>query len=139
MFKKILFALMLLPIIAFADCSKEAYIKGEKLLNRLWKDMKECHIKAIKNYSSKHFQSIHRDGVRNLWQELNLIKNLHIAEYTLSNISISKEHNVFIITYVATVLKDGEEMPIRANRMTTFEKVDGHWKWTSHANFERLL
>jgi hypothetical protein len=131
MLKKLLFIFLFLPLFAFADTSK-----GEKLLNRLWKDMKEGNVKAIKKYTSPKFQAVHYDGARNRCQELQLIANLHMQFYSLSDIKITKEHNVYIISYFAEVdeLINGQPVSRTTPRLTIFEKVDDHWKWVAHAS-----
>jgi hypothetical protein len=131
MLKKFLFVLLFLPIFAFADCSK-----GEKLLNHLWKDMKEGNVKAIKKYTSPKFQSVHWFGAEDRCGELKLIANLNIQSYALTDVKIKEEHNVIIITYFATVQETvgGGPVSIKAPRLTIFEKVDGKWKWIAHAS-----
>lgn len=131
MLRKFLFIFLFIPLFAFADSSK-----GEHLLNRLWKDMKEGNVKAIKKYTTQKFQSVHFDGARDRSGELNLIANLHLQSYVLSNIKVTEEHNVIIITYLAQVqeLINGAPVSTTAPRLTIFQKIKGDWKWISHAS-----
>lgn len=131
MLKKFFFFVLFLPIFAFADAPKE-----QRLLNRLWNDMKEGHVKAIKKYTCEDFQSLHFDGARNRCQELYLISNLHMQSYSLTNVVVTKGHNLLIFSYIATVqeLIGGQPIVGSAPRLTIFEKVDGKWKWVSHAS-----
>lgn len=131
MLKKLLFVLVAIPVFAFADSST-----GEKLLNRLWKDFKEGNVKKIKEYTSAKFQSVHYDGARDRKGELQLIANLHLQSYTLTDKKFTREHNVLIITYTANVVEMINNQPVskQAPRMSIFEKIDGKWKWIAHAS-----
>lgn len=133
MLKKILFAFLFLPIFAFADGSR-----GEKLLNHLWNDMKEGNVEKIKKYTSEDFQSVHFDGARDREQELVLIANLHMQAYSLTNVKITKERNLLIISYYAEVQTSINKTPYLefspTPRLTIFEKINGKWKWVAHAN-----
>jgi hypothetical protein len=127
MIRSMLFVLALVPTLIFSESSY-----GEKLLNRLWKDIQTNNVKAIKKYTSTRFQSIHFDGARNREQELELIQTLHIGNYALKNIQITRTGNVFIITYFVEILRDN--CPFITPRLTVFKKIKGHWKWIAHAN-----
>jgi hypothetical protein len=131
MLKNVFFVLMFLPVLIFADTSK-----GEKLLNRFWRDMKEGRVEAIKKYTSPKFQSVHYDGARTKAQELNLIANLHMTSYALTQVKITKEHNVFIISYFAQVTETINGLPITSNtpRLTIFKDIHDSWKLVAHAN-----
>ena len=131
MVKKFLFLILFLPVFVFADGSK-----GEKLLDRLWKDMKEGNVKAIKKYTSFDFQSVHYDGARDRHGELQLIANLHLQAYSLTSIKVTEEKNVLIITYLAQVQEmiNGQPVTSTSPRLSAFEKVKGKWKWIAHAS-----
>lgn len=132
MLKNFLFVLMFLPALVFADSSK-----GEKLLNRFWSDMKAGKVEKIKGYTSEKFQSVHYDGARNRHQELDLIANLHLTSYILSQIKITQpENDTYTITYFAQVTETIGGQPVTSNtpRMTTFQKIHDNWKLISHAN-----
>jgi hypothetical protein len=135
MLKTVVFFLMFLPALIFAENSAE-HSKGEKLLNRFWKDMKEGHVKAIKKYTSPQFQSEHWNGACNRAQELNLIANLNLTSYSLSSVKITEEHNVLIISYLAEVNETINNQVINSTspRLTIFEKVHDKWKLVAHAN-----
>ena len=136
MLKKLLLVLLVLPALSFAGENAKGYM----LLNRLWKDMQAGNIKTIKNYTSEKFQSVHQDGARNRAQELKLIANLHLTAYQLTDVKITKDHNVFIISYVANATETINNVPITATspRLTVFEKHEGKWKWVANANLVAL-
>jgi hypothetical protein len=131
MLRKFLLIILFLPVFAFADGSK-----GEKLLNHLWKDMKEGNVRSIKKYTSPEFQSVHYDGARDRSEELQLIANLHLQSYSLTSIKITEERNVLIITYLAQVQEmiNGQPVASTSPRLSAFEKVKGKWKWIAHAS-----
>jgi hypothetical protein len=132
MVRNFLFILLFLPALIFADSSKE----GGKLLNRVWRDMKEGRVDAIKKYTSPKFQSVHYDGARNRSQELNLIAQLNMTSYSLTHVKVTEEHNVLIISYFAQVTETINDIVVTSNtpRLTVFEKVHDKWKWVGHAS-----
>ena len=136
MLKHVLCVLMLLPAVMFADCSKiecekVTRSKGEKLLRRFWNDMRDRNTNLIKRYTSPKFQSVHSFGALNRKGELLLIADLTFTSYTLTDIRITREHNVYIISYWTK--KDTDDL--RTPRLTIFEKVEGKWKLVAHASF----
>ena len=129
--KKVLFMLMFLPALAFADVPR-----GEKLVQRLWKDMQESNVDAIKQYTSKNFQSLHWFGAFNRYQELDLIKNLHIVSYELRDIKATQGDNCIVVTYNVLVTESIQESQFTslAPRLSVWKKVGNEWKWVAHAN-----
>lgn len=130
MIKKFLFILMFLPTLAFADMST-----GEKLVYRLWKDMKEGHIKKIKEYTSKNFQSLDEAGRYNRCQELQRIKNMSINTYTLTDMTVTKGENIIVVTYIASVATQPEGPESQTQRLEVWKKIDGEWKWVACVTF----
>ena len=131
MLKKVLFFVLALPTLAFCSSTKE-----NRLLYRLWNDMKTTNMYDLGKFTSKHFQSAHYDGARNKSQELQLIANLHMTDYTLSDIKRTKSHNVLIFTYFATTTETINDYPITSTseRISVFQKHKGSWRWIAHAN-----
>jgi hypothetical protein len=128
--KYLMLVLAIIPTLVFAEGSRP-----EKLLNRLWRDLKDNNSEAISKYTSKKFQSVHMDGGRNKWQELNLIKTLDIGSYVISDLKITKSGEEYIMTYFVTIQpKEDGSLPTTSARLTTFKKINDHWKWLTHAN-----
>lgn len=123
---------MFLHLAAFANVSGE----GKYLLNRFWKDMKEGDTHNIAKYMDKEFQAVHSYGAQDKSGELQIIKNLHMTKYTLSNIVETERESLLIQTYEADVQRtiDGQTVTTTAPRMTIWKHVDGHWKLVAHAN-----
>ncbi len=139
MIQHVLCVLMLLPAVMFADCSKVdcekgTRSKGEKLLRRFWNDMRDKNTDLIKRYTSPKFQSVHPEGALDRKEELQLIASFNFTSYTLSDIRITRERNVYIISYWAQKGLEEAVEPV-APRLTIFEKVHGKWKLVAHANF----
>lgn len=114
---------------------------GEKLVRQLWVDMSSKNIKAIEKYTAPGFQSIHDDGARDRIGEINLIKGLNIKKYTLSNIKVTQEGPVVIVTYFVSVEEtiDGKRLSAKpAGRLSAWLKTDSGWKWIIHANLKPL-
>ena len=131
MLKKLFLLALALPTLAFCYPVREP-----RLLHRLWNDMKTTNMHDLGKFTSKHFQSAHYDGARNKTQELQLIANLHMTDYELSDIKCTKSHNVLIFTYLATTTETINEYPITATseRISVFQKHKGSWRWIAHAN-----
>jgi len=137
MWKKLLCVLMVLPALAFAG-----EIKDHKVLYRLWNDMKEANVKAIKKYTSPSFQAVRYNGAQNRAQELQIIANLHMTGYTLTNIVVTKNRHVLVFTYNAATTEtvSGQVMSdTPTQRITVFERKEGKWIWVSHASFAQPL
>jgi hypothetical protein len=131
MLKKLLLIALALPMLAFCSSSKE-----DRLLYRLWNDMQTSNMYDLGKFTSKHFQSAHYDGARNKAQELQLIANLHMTGFVLSNIKHTKTHDTIIFTYVATTTETINDQTVTssAERLSVFQKHDGKWFWIAHAN-----
>jgi len=99
--------------------------------------MKNADADAIAKYISSEFQSIHEDGTRNNNEQLELIKNLSLGEYTLSDFCVTENDSVIIVTYFVTVEETlaGKRLPARKSaRLSAWQKTDEGWKWIIHAN-----
>ncbi|HEU18443.1 MAG TPA: nuclear transport factor 2 family protein [Deltaproteobacteria bacterium] len=111
--------------------------QGTGLVQQLWTDMKNADADAIAKYISSEFQSIHEDGTRNNNEQLELIKNLSLGEYTLSDFCVTENDSVIIVTYFVTVEETlaGKRLPARKSaRLSAWQKTDEGWKWIIHAN-----
>ena len=125
-----------------AAAGSKADALGENLVRQFWADMKSENIDALKDAMDEGFQSIHQDGPRTKEEELALIKNLHLGEYTLSNFKTTVCGDAIIVTYTVQVTRetiDGKKMPTSpAQRMTVFLKSGDSYKLIAHANLESL-
>lgn len=114
---------------------------GESLVKKLWSDMKDGDVESIEGYISPAFQSIHQDGARTGEQELELIKNLDLGDYTLTDINTTENESMIVVTYFVSVTEtiDGEQLnSTPAPRMSAWQKTEDGWKWIIHANLKPL-
>lgn len=133
--RSVIFAVLLFPVFAFAGAPR-----GVQLVQRLWEDMKAGNVSKIEHYTSWKFQSVHETGRADRSGELDIIKNLNMTDYTLSDIKATMTHNVIIVSYTAQVTRiiSGQTITTIAPRLSTFSKINGKWLWTSHANLAAL-
>jgi len=87
------------------------------------------------------FQSIHEDGARDAEEELKLLKQLNLGDYTLSNFKVTEVGPTMIVSYFVSVVEtiDAKCLSIEpAARLTIFLKTDSGWQWIAHANLNPL-
>lgn len=132
---------------ALSDEKKEGHgqgheIEGEHLERQMWADMKALNMKEIEKKIAPDFQSIHLDGQRNRSQELELIKNLKLGDYTLSNFKTTQENDTIAVTYTISVTETIDERHLSKKpsfRMSIWKKnKNNHWEWFAHANLISL-
>jgi hypothetical protein len=131
MLKKVFLVLMLLPVLSFADTPR-----GEKLVERLWKDIKEANIEQIKEYTSQEFQATDFNTTYNRYEELEYIKALEVQGYELSDIKATQGEKVIVVTYSlqAIVGMGMLQRTITGPLISMWKKQDDHWKWVAHAD-----
>ncbi len=115
---------------------------GEKLVRQLWADMKAGNVETLEKMTAPGFQSVHVDGSRNRKEELRLIKGAKFGGYTLSNLKVTQNGSVIIVTYFVSVEETikGKRLPATkpAARLSAWLKTDSGWKWIIHANLRSL-
>lgn len=111
-------------------------IDGEVLIKEVWNAIKNDNIDYLDNILDPAFQSIHEDGVRNKAEELQLIKDLNLGDYELSDFRITQNNDVMNIFYNVQVKEtiDNEIYMLKSARLSVFCKTAEGWKWISHAN-----
>ncbi len=114
---------------------------GEKLVRQLWSSIKKTDIKSLEKKMAEGFQSVHQDGANNRAEEIELIKNLKLGEYTLTDFHVTRNGPVIVATYFVSVEEtiEGRRLTKRpAPRLSVFLKTDSGWKWIAHANLKPL-
>jgi len=114
---------------------------GEELLNQLLAATKSGDSSRQAKLYARAYQSAHEDGGRDRAQELELLKNVDITDYTLSDVKITEQGPVVVVTYFAELAEtiEGTRLPKRkAARLTVFLKTDDGWKAIAHANLNPL-
>jgi len=76
---------------------------GEELVHRLWADVKAGDVVALENMMAPGFQSMHEDGARDRKGELQIIKGVNLGNYTLTNLKVTRNGPVLIVTYFVSV------------------------------------
>ena len=111
------------------------------LVRQLWADFKNRRVEAVKEKTADGFQSVHQYGANNREQEIELVSELNIGEYTLSNFQITRNGPAIIVTYFISVgetIKGKRLTKSPAPRLTVFLKTDCGWQWFAHANLKPL-
>jgi hypothetical protein len=123
------------------DAIQTGTSEGERLERQLWEDMKTFNLDALEKKLAPEFQSVHNDGPRNRTGELELIKNLHLGKYTLSNFKTSHQGDTIIVTYTTSADEsiDARHLTGRpSNRLSVWRNHKGQWQWLAHANLISL-
>ena len=115
---------------------------GEKLVRQLWADAKAGNVEALEKVMAQGFQSIHKDGARDRKGELQLIKGVNLGKYTLTNLKVTQNGPVVIVTYFVSVEETIKGKRLSATkpaaRLSAWLKTDSGWKWIIHANLRSL-
>jgi ketosteroid isomerase-like protein len=130
---------MFLSALCLADTPR-----GEELVQRLWMDMQARNVKKIKEYTSKEFQALILSSnklgaspeVLNRFQELNLIKNTFITNYSLTDIKVTKGQNIIVVAYFVNGVEthNGQQINVDNYFLSVWKKYDDAWKWVAHSD-----
>lgn len=133
--------LFILGIVGCSQTNETPSVDGEKLVRELWLNIKNNNWDVLENKIAYVFQSIHEDGARGREEEINLLTNLNLGEYTLVDFKTTQNENVVVVTYTVAVQETIERkvLPIApAERLSVFQKIDNDWKWIAHANLNPM-
>lgn len=114
---------------------------GEKLETQMWEDMKHQNFTAIDDNIAKEFQSVHTFGALTRQAEIDLIKDLYLGSYEISNMKVTESGDTLIVTYMISVKEKIENKTLSAKpapRLSVWQKIDGKWKWIAHANLKEV-
>ena len=138
----LIFSFLCISQIAVAGQESQSVIEqGEKLVHQVWSDMKSGNIEAIEQYTPQGFQSVHQDGTRTREQEIKLIKNLNMGEYTLSDFVLTQNGPVIVASYFVSVAEtiNGKRLSSKPTpRLSVFLNTVSGWQWITHGNFKSL-
>jgi len=129
-----------LPAVAGENVATDKSL-GEKLVRQVWTDMKNLDVASLEKTMTKGFQSVHEYGSLDREQEIALIKEVKVGKYSLSDIKVTRDGPVIVVTYLASVEETikGKRLHMKpAPRLSVFLKTDGGWKWLAHANLHGL-
>jgi hypothetical protein len=111
---------------------------AERLVQELWADFQAGRIKAVADRIAGAFQSINEREVRTREMEIRYLRTLKIERYSLSDLRVTEEGPVTLVTYVVSAdgTFNGKPLFIRsARRLSFFIKTEKGWEWLGHANF----
>ena len=110
---------------------------GEKLIRDLWAAIKAQNWSEVESRITKGFQSVHQDGCRHRQQEINLIRNINLGDYELSDFQVTRSGDILIISYKVSVQEtiEGKQFSKKtAARLSVMQEIDNKWFWLAHAN-----
>lgn len=114
---------------------------GEAMTRDVWAAMKAGDSAMLESRMSASFQSVHQDGARDRDGELELIRNLALGEYTLSDFRVTRAGDTLVVTYTVSVQETiGSEVLSKdpAPRMSVFQTSADGWQWIAHANLKGM-
>jgi hypothetical protein len=114
---------------------------GEKLVRQLWADIKDRNAEGAGKMIAQGFQSVHQDGARNREQEIELIKELDLGKYDLSDFTVTQNGPVIVATNSVSAEEtiDGKRLSTEtAPRLDVFLKTDSGWQLIAHANLKPI-
>ena len=134
--KKMMFAFLALPFIAFAHVSST----GLHLLHTFWEDMAEHNIEAIEESMSSQFQAVTETGAHTRKGMLNIIAATTLPSYSLLNLDQTERGPLLIMTYTVRYNVDLQQYDHDQNDvyLTSWLQVgEDDWKLMSHTQIPR--
>lgn len=115
---------------------------AQHVIENWFSDMKAANTDKAAQYLAPTFVSIHTDGiVRNKDQEIQLIKNLHMKDYHLTNFQFTQSGPSVVVTFKDTTNEkiDGKEISNKpAGRMAVLQKQNDKWIIIAYANLDDI-
>src|SRR5436190_1413596 len=126
--KLTLIATLLLAAVSVSIAGdKETIIANEKAA---WQAFKDKNAEAFKKIVDKDLRAVYAEGILNLQQELDEMKNRDISSFSLSDFeAFSDEPDVMVLTYKATVqgTAGGTDISGTYNAGSVWKKENGAW------------
>lgn len=132
---------LFVSLIAFSSQLLADAALGEKLEKQMWEDMKHRNFSAIESNIAAQFQSIHTFGALTREAEIDLIKNLYLGTYEISNFKVTENDDTIVVTYLISVREKIEDKELSAKpapRLSVWKKINGKWQWIAHANLKEI-
>jgi hypothetical protein len=114
---------------------------GESLERSMWRAMAGRDLQAVESMLAPGFLSIHEDGARDRSQEISLIANLDLGDYTLTEFRETREGASIVVCYFVETSEtlDGERIPKRKSaRSSVWLMTPNGWQWIHHANLNPM-
>ncbi|MFO7841050.1 MAG: nuclear transport factor 2 family protein [Fidelibacterota bacterium] len=142
--KAVLFIAVFFLLSCMAGCVKvkrAPVTDGEQVVRALWSDFNTADREIFEEWIAEGFQSVHEDRARNRNEEMDLLVELHLGDYTLNDFRSTQNGNVMVVTYTVSVQETigGEVLsPAPAERLSVFIHDGDRWKWIAHANLNAM-
>jgi len=136
-----MFKALFVTLIAFTSPLLSDTALGEKLETQMWEDMKHRNFTAVENNIAPQFQSIHSFGSLTREAEIDLIKNLYLGSYDISNIKVTENGDTMVVTYLISVREKIEDKQLSskpAPRLSVWKKINDKWQWIAHVNLKEV-
>ena len=135
MFRYLFFSFLLMTFTSPLAAQKTL---GESLEKQLWDNVKAHNWLAVEKNIASNFQSVHEDGSRNKDQEIDLLMNLNLGSYQITNLKVAEHAGVIVVTYTIAIGESGniKHVPFSAPhpRLSVWKNNGGVWQWIAHAN-----
>ncbi len=119
-----------------------AHEQEQQLIQQWFEAMKAKQYNRMAEFLAPQFVSVHTDGkVRDLEQELELIKNLHMKSYNLTDFHFKDSEGIVTVTFKDTGSEKIDKKKIASGaalRMAVLQKQDGKWRIIAYANLDRI-
>lgn len=135
--------------LAFILCISSAWAttnndlnNAQHIIENWFAAMKDKQYTTAASYLAPQFTSLHTDGiVRNKQQEMELIKNLDMTSYHLSNFKFTQSDNNIVVTYKDDGVEkiDNKEIASKpAGRLAVLQNQKGKWLILAYANLDQI-
>ncbi len=125
---------------AAAPASATDLALGREQVEKLWADFAKPDLAALDQFVAPGFQSLHEDGARDWPQERQLVAELKLTPYVLSDYKVTRAGDVLLVTYqcqVGETITDAHLAKIATPRLDVFQQTNGEWKLLTHVNVRK--
>lgn len=114
---------------------------GEQLETQMWENMLHRNFTDVEKSIAPEFQSVHTFGALSRQGEIELIKNLYLGSYKISDVKVTESADTIIVTYLISVQEKIENKNLSAKpapRLSVWQKINNKWMWIAHANLKEV-
>jgi hypothetical protein len=114
---------------------------GPQQVERPWAGFAKPDLEALDEMVAPGFQSLHEDGSRDWLQERQLVAELKVTPYVLSDYKVTRGGDVLLVSYqcrVGETIATARLAKERTPRMDVFVQIDGEWKLLPHVNVRKV-
>ncbi len=136
------YIIMILSVLTLSNFPLYSEVSlGEKLETQMWEDFKHRNFSDVENNIAQHFQSVHTFGALTRAAEIELIKDLYLDSYKISNFQVTENADTLVVTYLISVKEKIENKQLSAEpapRLSVWQKINDRWQWIAHANLKEI-